>query len=178
LTLLLYFDIFNTIQKVRINNQIIATELRVIGDEGENLGVMTKDAALSLAKEKGLDLIEISAKAVPPVARIMSYDKHRYQEEKKLKKQYALQKNADWKQIQIGIGTAQNDLGLKAKKAEEFLNEGHVVEVFLVLRGREKANRGFAMEKIGKFLKMITVEFKVLMHPKYTGRGIAAQISK
>jgi translation initiation factor IF-3 len=162
----------------RINNQITAVELRVIGDGGENLGVMTKDAALALAKLKGLDLIEISAKAVPPVARIMSYDKFRYQEEKKLKKQRAAERSSiDFKRVQIGFKTALNDLNLKVKKANEFLAAGHSLEIFMIMRGREKANQKFAMEKVGEFLKMLAPH-KIIMTPRFTGRGISAQIVK
>ncbi len=138
---------------------------------------MKLDDAKTLAKGKGLDLIEISAKAVPPVARVMSYDKFRYQEEKKLKKQRAMEKNADFKRVQRGLGTASHDLGLKAKLANEFLAEGHTIEVFMMLRGREKANKNFAIEKMNAFLKTIAPH-KLLMSPRFTGRGIAAQIAK
>lgn len=167
----------NTIIKVRVNNQITAPELRVIDDNGENLGVMQLEDAKNLAKGKGLDLIEISAKAVPPVARIMSYDKFRYQEEKKIKKQRASEKNVDLKQVQIGIGTAARDLELKAKLANNFMGEGHTVEIFMMLRGRQKANKDFAMEKMRAFQKLLNPH-KTLMTPRFTGRGIAAQIVK
>lgn len=152
--------------------------MRVIDDKGENLGVMKLEDAKNLAKSKGLDLIEISAKAVPPVARVMSYDKFRYQEEKKLKKQRAAERSStDFKRVQIGVKTALNDLNLKMKKANEFLAAGHTVEIFLMMRGREKANQNFAMEKIRAFLKMITPH-KLLMSPRFTGRGISSQIVK
>ncbi len=170
--------ILKTIPNARINNQITAPELRVIDDEGVNLGLMTRDAALALAKSKGLDLIEISAKAVPPVARIMSFDKYRYAEEKKFKKQRAAQKSGDLKQVQIGIGTAAHDLELKAKIMNEFLGEGHTVEILMVLRGRQKGNKDFAMEKTREFLKRVEGEYKTLMSPRFIGKGIAVQISK
>ncbi len=138
---------------------------------------MKREDAFTLAKSKGLDIIEISARAIPPVARIMNYDKFRYQEEKKLKKQRAMEKNADFKQVQIGVKTAQNDLSIKAKKANDFLTEGHTVEIFMTMRGREKANKDFAMEKMRIFQKLL-IPHKTLMMPRFTGRGIAAQIVK
>ena len=166
------------IANVRINNQITAPELRVIGENGENLNIMKREDALAMAKDKGLDLIEISAKAVPPVARIMSFDKFRYQEEKKLKKQRAAERSStDFKRVQIGFKTALNDLNLKAKKANEFLAEGHTLEIFLMMRGREKANQNFAMERIRAFFKMLAPH-KIIMTPRFTGKGISAQIVK
>jgi translation initiation factor IF-3 len=171
------FARLHSIANARINNQINAPELRIIDDKGENLGVMKLEEAKTLAKSKGLDLIEISAKAIPPVARIMSYDKFRYQEEKKRKKQRAMEKNADFKRVQLGLGTATHDLEIKAGLANDFLHEGHTVEIFMMLRGREKANKNFGIEKMNAFLKMIAPH-KLLMSPRFTGRGITAQIAK
>lgn len=140
---------------------------------------MTKDAALALAKSKGLDLIEISPNAKPPVARIMSFDKYRYQEEKKYKKQRASEKSGGYKQMQIGIKTADNDMLIKAKKVNEFLNAGDKVEIIVVLRGREKAHKDFAKERLKYFLKnFVDPEHKMTAEPRYVMRGISVQISK
>ncbi len=171
------FATLNVIQQARTNNQITATELRVIDEGGKNIGVIGRDAAIALAKEKGLDLIEISANAKPPVARIMSFDKYRYQEEKKYKKEHAAQKTGGIKQIQMGVKTADNDLLIKSKKANEFLNAGYKVTIMLVLRGREKAHQDFARERLKHFLTFIEPH-KVEMQPRFIGRGIAAQITK
>ena len=139
---------------------------------------MKKEAALNLAKEKGLDLIEISPTAKPPVARLMSFDKYRYQEEKKLKKQRAQQKTQEFKQVQIGIKTAKHDSEIKAGKVNEFLAEGHQVTIVMVLRGREKGNKDWARQKLEEFLKTISVPYKVVMEPRVGGRGINVQIIK
>jgi len=152
--------------------------LRVIGEAGENIGVLPLAEALKLAKEKGLDLIEIAATAKPPVAKIMSYDKYRYQEEKKLKKQKAGQKIQELKMVRISARAAEHDLQIKADKVDEFLSEGHIVEIQLMLRGREKANKDWAKQKLFEFLKMISPEHKVLLEPKYGGRGFNAQVVK
>lgn len=161
----------------RINNKITAPEVRVIDDEGKNLDVMPTAAALELAKSKGLDLIEISANAKPPVARIMSFDKFRYQEEKKFKKQRVAQKSSGHKQVQVGVRTADNDLKIKAKKVNEFLNEGSIVGILLVVRGREKAHKDFAMEKLKKFLTMLEPH-KVVVPHRFVMKGITIQVSK
>ena len=170
--------ILNTILRPRINNQITAPELRVLDEGGENLGIMKLADALAAAKAKGTDLIEISAAAKPPVARIMSFDKFRYQEEKKLKKQRVAEKGGEFKQVQVGIGTAANDLRIKAEKVNEFLKEGHRVEIIMVLRGRQKANKDFAMEKLRQFLTVIDPNHKVAVPPRFGMRGIMVQVSK
>lgn len=147
-------------------------------EAGKNLGVMSKEAALKLAEVQGLDLIEVSASAKPPVARIMSFDKFRYQEEKKRKKQQAHQKNLEMKQVQISIRSAKNDLEIKAKKIEEFLTKGHPVVIVMVLRGREKANRDWARFKLDEFLKIIPIEYHKIMEPRWGGRGLTVQVAK
>ncbi len=152
--------------------------MRVIGDDGENLGVMAKSDALKLALEKELDLIEISPNAKPPVCRIMSFDKFRYEEEKKRKKQYASTKGQELKQIQISVREARHDLDLKVRRINEFLGEGHPIIIALVLRGREKANRDFARGKLDEFLKLITIPYRVGMAPRWGMRGLNVQIVK
>lgn len=165
--------------KPRINNQITAPELRVIGEKGENLGVLPREQALALARpEGGLDLIEIVPTAKPPVARLMSFDKYRYEREKAEKKERRAQKTAGVKQIQISARAAQNDLLIKMRQLEGFLAEGHQVEIQMRLRGREKGNKDWARQKLGDFMKMIPVEYKVLAPPKFGGRGMIAQITK
>ena len=152
--------------------------MRVIDEEGNNLGALSRQDALNLAQDKGLDLIEISPNANPPVAKIMSFDKYRYQEEKKLKKQRAQQKGQELKQVRISARAAEHDLQVKAKKVNEFLKGGHNVEIQLFLRGREKANKDWAKQKLLDFLKVIDPEHKVLLEPKYSGRGFNMQITK
>lgn len=162
----------------RINNQIQAPEVRVIGETGENLGVFSRDEAIAMAREKGLDLIEITAGAKPPVARIMSFDKFRYQKEKEEKKQRLAQKNRDLKGIRITARAAENDLQVKMKKLCEFLEEGYKVEIMLALRGREKANKDWALQKIKNFIAGIPVPYQVTVEPKQGGRGFIAQVVK
>lgn len=131
-----------------------------------------------MAKEKGIDLIEIAPNAKPPVARLISFDKYRYQQEKALKKERASERTGTMKQVQISARAAQNDLQTKIHKLEEFMGNGYTVEIQMRLRGREKYNKPWAMQKLDEFMKMIPVEYKVITAPKFAGRGIQVQIMK
>lgn len=140
---------------------------------------MPREKALALVRpEEGIDLIEIVPTAKPPVCRLMSFDKYRYEQEKKEKKERLTQKSAELKQIQISARAAQHDLLIKIKQLEKFLNEGHQVEIHLRLRGREKSHKDWARQKLEEFLKMITIEYKIISPPKFGGRGMLAQIIK
>lgn len=150
----------------------------MIDEAGNNLGIVPREQALKLAADKGLDLIEIAAAAKPPVARIISYDKFRYQKEKELRKQRQSQKTSEFKQMRISARAARNDLEVKAKKINEFLGEGHVVEVMLVLRGREKYNRDWANLRMREFLTLITPEHKRIAEPRFGGKGMIVQLTK
>ena len=169
---------FPPILKPRTNNEITAREVRVLDEAKQNLGVMQRDEALALAASKGVDLIEVVAEAVPPVVRLMSFDKFRYEREKAVKKERREQKGAELKQIQISARAAENDLKIKLKKLEKFLAEGHPIEIHLRLRGREKYLKDWAREKMNAFIRMIATEHKVIDPPKFAGRGMTAQIVK
>jgi len=172
-------EALTSINKPRTNSQITAPELRVINDKGENLGVLKRDEALALVRpEEGLDLIEISPNAKPPVARLMSYDKFRYEEEKRIKKERLAQKSAAMKRVQISARAAQNDLMIKVRQVEKFFGEGHPVEIVMRLRGREKRNKDWAMEKLKEFMLLIPVDYKKLSEPKFGGMGPGVQIAK
>lgn len=163
---------------IRINEKINVREVRVIDENGANLGVIATSEALRMAKEKGLDLVEISPMVNPPVAKIISFDKYRYQEEKKLKKQRAAQKIQEMKQVQISVREAIHDLEVKAVRVNKFLEEGHKVEILLNLRGREKAHQDLAKQKLRDFTKIINPDHKILADIKWTGRGFNIQIVK
>ena len=172
-------ELSTTIQNPRINNQITAPELRVIDAEGKNLGVLALKDALALVPESsGLDLIEISPNAKPPVARIMSFDKYRYAQDKLEKKQRQSQKQTDLKVVQISARAAENDLQVKLKRLEEFLGEGHQVMINMRLKGREKANKSWAEQKLKDFMNMVKIEYKIIAPPRYAGNGFSTQIVK
>jgi len=150
----------------------------VIDEKEGNLGVMTREAALKLAGSKGLDLIEIAPTGKPPVAKIISFDKFRYQKDKEAQKQKASQKTSELKHVRISPREAKNDLENKAKKIDEFLGEGHKVEIMLWLRGREKYNKDWAFLKLDEFGKVIKTEYKTVSPPKFGGKGLLVQIVK
>lgn len=151
----------------------------MIDETGKNIGVLKREEALALAKpDIGLDLIEISAAAKPPVAKLMSYDKYRYEAAKQAKKERAARKGGELKHVQISARAAMNDLQIKLKQLEKFLAEGNTVEIQMRLRGREKYNRDWARQKLAEFLKMITVEYKALNEPRFGGQGMNMQIAK
>ncbi|MCK9186941.1 MAG: translation initiation factor IF-3 [Candidatus Colwellbacteria bacterium] len=164
----------------RKNREIFARELRVIDEKGQNIGVLSKEEALKIAEERELDLIEISPKANPPVAKIGNYDKFRYEKAKELKKEKQAKAAAkdDIKHIRIGLGSGRNDLLIRAKQIDEFIKEGYKVEILLKLRGREKANRDWAKNKLNEFLELITEDFRTINDPKSVGMGFTVQISK
>lgn len=136
--------------------------MRVIGAEGENLGVLALSEAIARAQEDGLDLIEISPNAVPPVAKIMEYGKFHYEQEKKRKEIKAKSHTTETKSVQVKIGTGENDMALKAKRAAQWLHEGHRVKVDLFLWGRYKYMEfAFLKERLERFLKMIPEEFRL-----------------
>lgn len=138
--------------RIYINNQIRAKEVRVIDETGSQLGIMDFEKALQLAKEKNLDLIQVTEKAVPPVCRIMEYGKFLYHQQKKEKDMKHHQKGGELKEIRLTFAISDHDIEVKAKKAEEFLKIGDKVKIDMRLRGRERALQGFAREKIKKFI--------------------------
>ncbi len=164
---------------VRINHQIRATELRVIGDNGENYGLITLSEALKKAEELGLDLIEISPNAVPPVAKIMDYGKFQYDANKKQKLAKTRAHTVETKNVQIKVGTGEHDLDLKAKKVSEWLREGHRVKIDLFLPGRTKyMDFNFLKERLGRILKLVSEDYKVADEPKKSLKGITTVIER
>ena len=165
--------------KVRINHQIRVPEVRVITDDGDNLGVMSVGDALKKAQEMGLDLIEISPNAIPPVAKITDYGRFQYAENKKLKDSKAKSQSIEIKSIQVKIATDEHDLAMKAAKASEWLKEGHRVRLNLFLSGRAKyMEKNFLTERMERILKMVTEEFKVSEAPQKSPKGLTMLIEK
>ncbi|MEX0932369.1 MAG: translation initiation factor IF-3 [Parcubacteria group bacterium] len=164
--------------QLRTNHQIKARELRVIGPKGENFGVLSLEDALLKAEELGLDLIEISPSANPPVAKFADYGKYQY-EEKKKEKQKGKSHSTEVKNVQVKLGTGDHDLGLKAKRTSEWLSLGHRVKVDLFLPGRAKyLDEKFLKERIERMLKLVSVDYKVAEPAKKSPKGMTAIIEK
>ena len=163
----------------RINNQIRARELRVLDSEGKNLGILSFEEAFNLAREKDLDLIEISPNANPPIAKIMNFGKYQYEINKKFKKAKAGSKPTETKSIQIKIGTGDHDLELKAKTASKWLKEGHRIKVELFLSGRTKyMDEKFLKERLDRVLHLITENYKISEPYKKGPKGLFITIEK
>ena len=163
----------------RINNQIRASEVRVISNEGVNLGVLSFKDAFAMANEQGFDLIEITPNANPPIVKIANFGKYQYEQNKKLKKAKAGAKSTETKSIQIKIGTGENDLALKARKASEWLKEGHRIKVELFLSGRSKYMAdAFLRERLDRVLHLITENYKVAEDYRKGPKGPTITIEK
>lgn len=150
--------------------------MRVIDDAGKMVGIMPIAGAIALATEQGVDLIEIAPQARPPVVKLQSYDKFRYQQERALRMQKKNQKKIEVKGIRLSVRIGPHDLKFKADQAEKFLSKGNKVKIDLWLRGREKANMEFAYGVLKKFLASITAEFSVEQEAKRLGGTISTVI--
>lgn len=124
-------------ESLRINEEIRAREVRVVGDEGEQLGIMSGRDALNLALERHMDLVEIAPNAKPPVCRIMDYGKYRYEQQKRDKEARKKQKTFDIKEVKLRPGIEDHDFDVKFKNAVRFLEDGDKVKVTIMFRGRE-----------------------------------------
>jgi len=165
--------------RVRINRAIRAKELRVIGAEGENLGVIPFAEAIKAAEDANLDLIEISPTAKPPVAKIMDYGKYQYEQKKRAKEVKAKSHVTETKGIQVKIGTGEHDLSMKAKRVAEWLEEGHRVKIDLFLWGRYKyMEAAFLKERLERFLKIIPAEYKIADEISKSPKGFSTTLER
>lgn len=163
----------------RINSQIRASEIRLLGPEGENLGVFPLSEAMDMAKERGVDLIEINAVARPVIGKLMDFGKYQYEQKKKAQKTKLGAKATETKSLQIKIGTGDHDLELKAKTASKWLKEGHRIKVELFLRGRSKGmEESFLRERLDRVLHFITEHYKIAEPHKRSPKGLAIVIER
>jgi translation initiation factor IF-3 len=130
----------NRPRETRVNERVRAREVRLIDEDGQVIGVMPSANALSIARERGLDLVEVSPMAVPPVCRLMDWGRFKYEQAKKESEARKRQKTIELKEIRIRPRTDEHDLSVKVRKIEEFLAEGDKVKVGVLFRGREMAH--------------------------------------
>jgi len=142
------------------------------------LGILATEKALTLAKEKGLDLIEVSPKAQPPVCKILDYGKYKYQLMKKEQKLKKKQKKVAVKGIRISLRTSKHDLAFKARQADKFVKQGHKVRIELVLKGREWTHRDLAKKRFDEFIEIMKEKVKIEQEPKRQRLGLAMIITK
>ncbi|MDD5987645.1 MAG: translation initiation factor IF-3 [Eubacteriales bacterium] len=163
-----------TISKDRtlINGEIRDRELRVIASNGEQLGILSKREALEEAEKKNLDLVLISPRANPPVAKIMDYGKYRYDKQKKEKENRKKQKNMQVKEIRLSTFIEDHDIEVKAKAASKFLKNGDKVKVSLRFRGRERDYKDRGFEVMNRFADVVSDVAEVEKKPKFEGRSL------
>ncbi|GMV99193.1 MAG: translation initiation factor IF-3 [Candidatus Hydrogenedentota bacterium] len=142
-----------TEQKVRINRMIRERQIRVISDEGEQLGIMSPDDAIREAEKQGLDLVEVAPGAVPPVCRIMDYGKYKYQQSKRAKESKKHQHVIVIKEVKFRPKIDKHDFEYKTNHVREFLQEGNKVKVTVMFRGREMAHPEFGQELVARVLE-------------------------
>ncbi len=138
-----------------MNDHIRATELRVLGDKGEQFGIISRADALQIAEDRGLDLVLVSPDAKPPVAKVMDYGKHKYEIEKKKKEAKKNQKKIEVKEVKFSCKIAENDINYKVKHAREFLEKGKHVKLRVFLRGREMANPELGIDVLKRIWPML-----------------------
>lgn len=155
-----------------MNEKISAPEVRVIGDEGEQIGVLSIDEALAKAASEGLDLIEVSPNGNPPVCRVMDFGKYKYQQSKRKHEAKKHQKVVHLKEIKLRPKTEEHDLQFKTKNAIRFLNEGNKVKITVMFRGREMTHRELGRDLLIKFQEIVGDAGVVEQPLKDEGRSI------
>jgi len=162
-----------------MNDGITAPEVRVLTQDGGNLGVLPTREALAKAQEAGLDLIEVSPNANPPVCKITDYGKFKYEQNKKDKEVKSKMRITETKEVQVKIGTSEHDMGIKAGKAAGWLKEGHRVKVDLFLWGRYKyMDFAFLKERLERFLAIIPESYKIADEIKKSPKGLSVTLER
>jgi translation initiation factor IF-3 len=165
------------VKYVRVNERIMAKTLRVIGPEGEQLGVFPRDIALKKAEEFYLDLVEVAPQANPPVCRIIDFSKYKYEQIKREKEVKKHQKQTQLKEVRIRPRIDSHDYEVKLKHIKEFLEKKHKVRVRMWFRGREIAHKDIGNRVIDKLLKDIEVVGRVDREPHMLGKTMVLILS-
>ncbi len=152
------------------NNRINSPEVQVIASNGENLGIINTNKAISMAKEEGLDLIEIAPNAKPPVCKIIDMGKYKYEAQKKANKAKKRQKKIELKEIKLRPVTETHDYNFKLKNALKFLSKGDKVKFTIRFKGRELQHSNLGHDLMNKIQEDIKLAGKVEMNPKFDGK--------
>lgn len=166
-----------TIKELQINNEIRDREIRLIGNEGQQLGIVSAYEGQRLAEEHGLDLVKISPNAVPPVCKLMDYSKYKYEQNKKEKEMKRNQKTIEVKEVWLSMTIDIGDLNTKAKIASKFIAEGNKVKATIRMRGRQQAYAQQGVEVMKKFAEILSDVAKIEKQPLTEGRNISMVIS-
>ena len=165
-----YFQRRSKNQGPKANERIKALDVQVIGSEGNNLGVMQLKQAIQLAKDEGLDLIEISPNANPPVCKIMDMGKYKYDLQKKANQAKKKQKTVSLKEIKLRPGTETHDYNFKIKNAKKFISKGNKVKFTVKFKGREMQHTDLGKDLMNKIIEETKDVAKVESKPKFEGR--------
>jgi translation initiation factor IF-3 len=160
----------------RLNEEITVPEVRLIGEEGEQVGVVSIRTALQMAEDAGVDLVEIAPLAQPPVCRVMDYGKFKYEESKRAHEAKQKQKQVQVKEIKLRPGTDENDYQIKLRNMTRFLQEGDKVKVTLRFRGREMAHQEFGMRQLERIKTDVEAFGQVEQMPKMEGRQMIMMV--
>lgn len=160
----------------RINEAIRAREVRVVGADGEQLGVMSLTAALTIAENAGVDLVEIAPNAAPPVVKVVDWGKFQYQKMKEQQKSRKNAKASELKQMRFGLKIGSGDLDIKLRKIRSFLEAGHKVRITIFFRGREMAHRELGFELIEKIVDLLGENVVVEQKPQMAGRNLSITV--
>ena len=166
----------NISKKIRINEEIRAKELRVIGASGEQLGIMPLEDALRISQDAGVDLVEISPNAGPPVAKIIDWGKFQYQKMKEQQKNKRNAKSVELKQMRFGLKIGMGDLDVKLRKIKKFLVNGDKVKIQIVFKGREMAHKEIGFEMAEKIISLLENDAIVEQKPQMAGRNLSLVI--
>ena len=158
---------------MRINNKIRSAEVRLIDDQGEQMGVMPTKDALQSAQDRDLDLVEVAPNASPPVCKIMDFGKYKYQ----MAKKQTQKKAPDMKEVKLRPRIGDHDLHLKIRNLRKFLDHGHKVKVSMFFRGRERARPDMGMQVYKKLLEILPGEYNIIQQPKHEGNSITMVMS-
>ncbi|MDA8434211.1 MAG: translation initiation factor IF-3 [Nitrospiraceae bacterium] len=158
---------------MRVNEQIRAKEIRVIGSEGEQLGVMSVRDALGRAADRGLDLVEVSPTAVPPVCKILDFGKYKYQ----LNKKQTQKKTSDLKEVKVRPQVSEHDLGLKIRNINRFIEDGDKAKVVMYFRGREIVRPELGMKVFEKISQQLSGKFQIEQQPRLEGNHITMVVA-
>jgi len=163
---------------VRVNAEIRSPEVRVVSSEGKQLGVMSSKQALELAREAGVDLVEISPNSNPPVVKVIDWGKYQYQKMKEAQKTRKKNKGGELKQMRLGLKIGANDLNIKIRKIKGFLEEGNRVKIMIVYRGREMAHKELGNQLMDKVLDLLAEDAVVDQAPQMAGRNLSVSIRR
>ncbi len=166
----------NISKKIRINEEIRAKELRVIGASGEQLGIMPLEDALRISQDAGVDLVEISPNAEPPVAKIIDWGKFQYQKMKEQQKNKRNAKSVELKQMRFGLKIGMGDLDVKLRKIKKFLVNGDKVKIQIVFKSREMAHKEIGFEMAEKIISLLENDAIVEQKPQMAGRNLSLVI--